>query len=160
MTRYEKGFIEKCAEYGVDGNAVLEQMQKRAGLERVLSAIGKFYRKPGKMIHSVTAVPAAVGKGGHYASSGGSGLNEVSKLGKGGLRWDRILATLGITGAAGAGTAAALSGGQATSALSPAAKASLLAALGIGGAAAGTAAVASKKKDRGDKEDDKKKRSK
>lgn len=25
MTRYEKGFIEKCAEYGVDGSALLKQ---------------------------------------------------------------------------------------------------------------------------------------
>ena len=161
MTRYEKGFIEKCAEYGVDGAAVLSHMQKQAGIERVLKAISKFYHKPGKMLHSVSSVPGAVERGGYYASAGGSNLNEVSKLGKGGLRWDRILATLGLGGAA-AGGAAALSGGSSSPAMSPTTKA-LIAALGLGGAAAGGAAAASaskKKKDDGSEDDKKKKKDK
>ena len=29
MTRYEHGFIQKCAEYGVDGRALLEKIAER-----------------------------------------------------------------------------------------------------------------------------------
>lgn len=31
MTRYEQGFIQKCAEYGVDANTASELLQKQAG---------------------------------------------------------------------------------------------------------------------------------
>ena len=40
MTRYEQGFIQKCAEYGIDGRVLLE---KKAGpiTSLLSSAIGK-----------------------------------------------------------------------------------------------------------------------
>lgn len=40
MTRYEHGFLTKCAEYGVDGRPVLLEMQKRAGIGRSARKIG------------------------------------------------------------------------------------------------------------------------
>ncbi len=46
MTRYEKGFIEKCAEYGVDGRKFLFNIEKQAkldakGFQKVLKALAE-----------------------------------------------------------------------------------------------------------------------
>jgi len=38
MTRYEKGFIEKCAEYGVDGRALLKQASEDSILKNTVNA--------------------------------------------------------------------------------------------------------------------------
>ena len=42
MTRYEQGFMNKCAEYGVDGRIFLEKTASKAGvISKLLSSIRK-----------------------------------------------------------------------------------------------------------------------
>ena len=180
MTRYEKGFIEKCAEYGVDGAAVLSHMQKRAGLVGAgtrlavklhpkvnpdkLNWFTKLFTNTKKIpttIRSsapVTEALANMGSGGggfsaamQAADTSSKGMREVTRLSPG-----KILAALGLTGGAGAlGGAAAGSKGAAPSAAAAQgnSKAILAALLGVGAAGAGTAAAMSGK-DNDDKSKD------
>ena len=41
MTRYEQGFMNKCAEYGVDGRVLLEKLA--VGTPRISGAAGTYY---------------------------------------------------------------------------------------------------------------------
>ena len=41
MTRYEQGFMAKCAEYGVDGKTLLEKLAM--GAPRINGAAGTYY---------------------------------------------------------------------------------------------------------------------
>lgn len=152
MTRYEQGFMNKCAEYGVDPVWLSGEMQKRAGVgsavKKVLSVIKRFYTKPGVVSHTKEIGPWVNQtlnweKYAPAAESMQRHINDVTHVGRDGLRWGRILATLGIPIAG--GTAYAVSRGGDTPAAVPAntvtpasggVSPAILAALGIGGAAA------------------------
>ena len=110
MTRYEQGFLTKCAEYGIDGR---ELLYKKAGigstLKKVLSKIKRFYTYPGEIKHIVSkAVKDGTTDIGGYIPSNvdlQKHITDMSVRSDGGLRWGRILGTLGLLGG---GTAAGI----------------------------------------------------
>ena len=76
MTRYEHGFLTKCAEYGVDANTAVHLMRKRASMGSVVSSF-------------TPEVAGAIGK-----------LDGASKAARK-IPWFKILAALGLAGGAG-----------------------------------------------------------
>ena len=153
MTRYEQGFMCKCAEYGVDGRDVIAILEKKAAL-RGGKAVGKLLARLKNWFTPTTLehIPGKVYKGLNWGEYGGQtmrkGVDSVRELKK--VRWDRILAALGVPVAGGA-AAYALSGGA--NAAVPVSKAlveragkistgKLLALLGGGAAAAGAGVAA------------------
>lgn len=53
MTQYEQGFMDKCAELGVDPAALVKQAQRVRG-DRVLTRIMKLLRQPPRVIDHAT----------------------------------------------------------------------------------------------------------
>lgn len=155
MTRYEQGFMNKCAEYGVDGRDVIAILEKKAALGGG-KAVGKLLARLKNWFTPTTLehIPGEVYKGLNWGEYGGQtirkGVDSVRELKK--VRWDRILAALGVPVAGGA-AAYALSGGDNAAAPAPVPEApaggagristgKLLALLGGGAAAAGAGVAA------------------
>jgi hypothetical protein len=156
MTRYEQGFMNKCAEYGVDGAELAAYMQKQAlsldaaknVIARLPGKLKSFFSKTRTMSHPVTSISRLPGV--YSAPATTEGLETVTKVGP---DWGRILAALGITGGT-AGLATMAGNGSSAAApvaetiahgLSPRAKALLLALGATGAGAAGYAAAKSKR---------------
>ena len=72
MTRYEKGFIEKCAEYGVDSGTAISLMQKVATLTP---------KGAGKLLFNVFSKTDANGLA-HYADRANRSMKFLDRLGK------------------------------------------------------------------------------
>lgn len=127
MTRYEHGFLTKCAEYGVDANTAVHLMRKRASMGSVVSsftpevagAIGKL-DGAGKAARKIpwfkilAALGLAGGAGGLLVNNMGSKANVPAPVpvappatpsATGGLDMKKLLAILGGTAAAGGAAA-------------------------------------------------------
>lgn len=174
MTRYEQGFMNKCAEYGVDPEWLAERIELRQQMSKqalsinsvgstlapLTSKIKKFFTKS-RIVPKTTRKIIGAG-GGYSAPNVTEGLEEVTKISP---DWARILAALGVTGGA-AGLAAATGGSSGAAdqvvsgisgGISPQAKA-ILAALGVTGAGiGGYAAIKAKRRKSLDKDKDKNK---
>jgi hypothetical protein len=110
MTRYEQGFLTKCAEYGIDGRELLyKQALLGSSLNKVLRKIKRFYTYPGKIRHNISkAIEGGISEAGEYIPSGvdlQKHITDMSVRSDGGLRLGRILGTLGLLGG---GTAAGI----------------------------------------------------
>lgn len=53
MTRYEQGFIQKCAEYGVDGRALLEKLAYTPSLKELIRTSGSLEKGLRKLVSSL-----------------------------------------------------------------------------------------------------------
>lgn len=182
MTRYEQGFMNKCAEYGVNGQILLKELRKSASLVSPIKRLAvKLHPKvdPGKLnwftrpftttkrvpykVIGSTTVNELAGEGLPYGAGGvaddilssARGIRETTRLSP-----EKILAALGLTGAAGIGAYKGLSGGSdAPASIDKGLLMKLLAgtaAVGAGGAIASKAIGKSRKDD----EDDEKKKKK
>lgn len=71
MTRYEKGFIEKCAEYGVDGEALLKQATVLGGPKPPSGMLGASAGSPNKngILNTLLTVGKVMPSGTHVKAT-------------------------------------------------------------------------------------------